>query len=48
MQRRKLKLINFQAYVSIIDGTIFNQGKEITKIDEILVNFYSYENNITL
>ena len=40
MQRRKTKLINFQASVSIIDVTIFTQGKEITRIEEILVNLF--------
>ena len=40
MQRRKIKLLNFQARVSIIDVTIFIQGKEITRIEEILVNLF--------
>ena len=38
MQRRILKLINFQAGVSISYVTIFTQGKEITRKEEILVN----------
>ena len=37
MQTRKLKLINFQASVSITNVTIFTQGKEITTNEEILV-----------
>ena len=40
MQTRKLKLINFQARVSITYVTIFTQGNEITWNDEILVNFF--------
>ena len=40
MRRRKIKLFNFQARVSIIDVTIFTQGKEITRIEEILVNLF--------
>ena len=40
MQTRKLKLINFQARVSTTYVTIFTQGKEITRIDEILVIFF--------
>ena len=38
MQTRKLKLINFQARASITYVTIFTQGKEITRNEEILVN----------
>ena len=43
MQRRKIKLINVQASVSIIDVTIFSQGKEITRIEEILVNLFLWK-----
>ena len=38
MQTKKLKLIDFQARVSITYVTIFTQGKEITRNEEILVN----------
>ena len=38
MQTRKLKLINFQARVSITYVKIFTQGKEITRNEDILVN----------
>ena len=34
------KLINFQARVSTTYVTIFTQGKEITRNDEILVIFF--------
>ena len=37
MQTKKLKLINFYARVSITYVTIFTQGKEITRNEEILV-----------
>ena len=40
MQTRKLNLINFQARVSITCATIFTQGKEITRKEEILVNLF--------
>ena len=40
MRRRKIELFNFQARVSIVDVTIFTQGKEITRIEEILVNSF--------
>ena len=48
MQTRKLKLINFQARVSITYVTIFTQGKEITRNEEILVNFLLRKQYITL
>ena len=35
MKTRKLKLINFQARASITYVTIFTQGKEITRNEEI-------------
>ena len=40
MQTRKLKLSNFQARVSITYVTIFTQGKEITRKEEIFVNLF--------
>ena len=40
MQTRKLKLINFQASVSITYDTNFTQGKEITRNEGILVNLF--------
>ena len=40
MQTRKLKLINFQASVPMIYVTIFTQGKEITRNEEIFVNLF--------
>ena len=40
MRWRKIKLFNFQASVSIIDVTIFTKDKEITRIEEILVNLF--------
>ena len=38
MQTRKLKLINFEARVSITYVTLFTQGKEILRNEEILVD----------
>ena len=38
MQTRKLQLINFQTRVSITYLTLFTQGKQITRNEEILVN----------
>ena len=40
MQTRKLKLVNFQASVSITYVTIFTQGKEIRRNEKILVNLF--------
>ena len=40
LETRKLKLINFQASVSITYATIFTQGKEITSNEEIWVNLF--------
>ena len=43
IQTRKLKLINFQARVSITYVTIFTQGKEITRKEEIFVNLFLWK-----
>ena len=38
MRRKHLKLINFQPSFLIVYITIFTQDKEITRIEDILVN----------
>ena len=43
MQKRKIKLINFQASVSIIYVAISTQGKEMTRNEEILVYLFLWK-----